>query len=131
MNLTAKSYVSGAVCGALVSWVSIYSIAVTAAIAMPHGFPSDLWQVIIVFGLGAFLPAFAIYCAILLIFRPNLLASLTGFCIAVIAGMAWFVGLLFAGSALAAVVLAALAATAFAGLRSNNSLKPDPLRGSA
>ena len=124
---SVKSFLVGVLCGILVSYVSVYCIAMTAAIAMPRDFPVVLWQVAVVLGLGAFVPALIIYSTGLLISRPNLLVSLAGFCVAVIAGLSLFVGLTFAGSALAATVLGALVATVFASLWSRRSLKSNPV----
>ncbi|HEU4669462.1 MAG TPA: hypothetical protein VFR91_02020 [Dyella sp.] len=118
MEVSARNPLPGICSGILVSWVVLRAIGATAAVARPLGVSSDLWQAVVVFGLGAFVPALVIYLTTLLVFRPSALASLNGFCVAVIAGMAWFAELTFAGSALAAVILAALAATFLARLRS-------------
>ena len=124
---SVRSFLPGILCGILVSYVSVYCIAMTAAIAMPRDFPVVLWQVAVVLGLGAFVPALIIYSTGLLISRPNRLVSLAGFCVAVIAGLSLFVGLTFAGSALAATVLGALAATVLVSLWSRRSLKSSPV----
>ena len=124
---SAKSFLLGFLCGTLASYVSVYSIAMTAAIAMPKDFPVVLWQVAVVFGLGAFVPALIIYSTGLLLSRPNMLVSLAGFCVAVVTGLSIIAGLTFAGSALAAMILGALAATLFASLWPRRSLKSNPL----
>lgn len=124
---SVKSFLVGVLCGILVSYLAVYSIAMTAAIAMPRDFPVVLWQVAVVFGLGAFAPALIIYSAGLLLLRPNMLVSLTGLFIAVIVGLSIIAGLTFAGSALAAMILGALAATLFASLWPRRSLKSNPL----
>lgn len=123
---SAKSFLVGILCGILVSYLAVYSIAMTAAIAMPRDFPVVLWQVAVVFGLGAFVPTLIIYSAGLLISRPNLLVSLAGFCVAVIAGLSIIAGLTFAGSALVAMILGALAATLFASLWHRRSSTSNP-----
>jgi hypothetical protein len=125
MEVSVKSYLAGVLSGILVSYVTVYSIAVTAAIVMPREFPIVLWQVAVVFGLGAFLPALVIYLLTLLVSRPNLIASLTGFCVAVIVGMCFFTGLTFAGNALSAIILGVLVSTTIACSWSNNSFKAD------
>ncbi|HET6431505.1 hypothetical protein, partial [Dyella sp.] len=71
MEVAAKSYLPGVLSGILVSYVSVYSIAVCAAIAMPRWFPIALWQVVVVFGLGAFMPTLVIYLFTLLVMRPD------------------------------------------------------------
>ena len=64
--------------------------------------------------------------------RASALVSLASFCIAVIATIYVATGLTYAGSALAAFVVGAIAATvASIALWSNNSFKPTPLRGAA
>jgi len=131
MEVSVKSYLPGVLSGILVSYVTVYSIAVTAAIAMPREFSIVLWQMAVVFGLGAFLPTLIIYLSTLFVSRPNLLASLTGFCVAVIASMCFFTGLTFAGSALSAIILGALVATTLASLWSNRSVRDFPSMPSA
>ena len=131
MSVSAKSFLSGALSGVLVSYSLIYSIAVTAAIAMPRDFPVSLWDASVIFGLGAFLPTLILYSLSLLISRSSLLISLVGFLIAVIVGLSVFAELTYAGSALSATVLGALAATALVSLRPNNSFKPSPHQGGA
>ena len=123
---SAKSFLVGILCGILVSYLAVYSIAMTAAIAMPRDFPVVLWQVAVVFGLGAFVPTLIIYSAGLLLLRPNMLVSLTGLFIAVIVGLSIIAGLTFAGSALAAMILGALAATLFASLWHRRSSTSNP-----
>ncbi len=125
MEVSLKSYLPGVLSGIVISYITVYSIAVTSAIVMPREFPILLWQVAVVFGLGAFLPALVIYLSTLLVSRPNLLASLTGFCVAVIVSMCFFTGLTFAGSALSAIILGALVSTTLASLWSNRSFKAD------
>lgn len=125
MEGSVKSYLSGVLSGILVGYITIYSIAAAAAIAMPRGFPFVLWEVAVVFGLGAFLPTLVIYLFTLLVTRPNLLASLTGFCVAVIASICFFTGLTFSGSALSAIILGALFSTKLAGSWSDRSFKAE------
>ena len=131
MAISVRSFLSGILSGILVGYVAVYSIAMTAAIAMPREFSVALWDVAVVFGLGAFLPTLVIYSLSLVSSRQNILVSLTGFLIAVIMGLSVFAELTFAGSALAAIVLGALAATALTSLWPNNSFKPRPYQGGA
>ena len=73
-----------------------------------------------------------IHFAALRLTRASALVSLASFCIAVIATIYVATGLTYAGGALAALVVGAIAATfAFIALWSNNSFKPTPLRGAA
>lgn len=131
MATSVKSFLSGFLSGLLVSYILVFSIAMTAAIAMPEEFNMALWDAVVVFGLGAFLPTVAIYFLSLVVTRPNMLVSLSGFYIAVITGLSVFAELTFAGSALSAVVLGALAATALASLWPNNPSSEAPLHRTA
>lgn len=126
MAMSVKSFLSGVLGGILVSGIAVYTIGVTAAIAMPSGFPVALWHVAVVFGLGAFLPALVIHSSILLILRPNRLSSLAGFFVAMVAGLSLFAGPTFAGSALSAMALGALVATALMSPWSKNSYRANP-----
>lgn len=127
-----KSILAGVISGIVTSCLAVPAIGVIAAIAMPSGWFVVLWSTLVVFGLGAFLPALIIQFSVLLISRANALVALSSFCIAAIATTAIFSGLTYAGSALAALVIGAIAATAIvSALWSKNSFKPNPLRGSA
>ena len=127
-----KSTLAGTVSGVLTGNLAVPAMAATAAIAIPVGWPNALWTAVVVFGLGAFLPALVIHLAALRLTRANALVSLASFCIAVIATIYVATGLTYAGSALAAFVVGAIAATvASISLWSNNSFKPTPLRGAA
>jgi hypothetical protein len=133
MTYSLKSILAGAVSGIITTFLAVPAIGVTAAIAMPSGWPVALWSALVVFGLGAFLPALVIQSAALLITRAaNAFVALASFCIAAIATIAMLSGLTYAGSALAALVIGSVAATAtVSALWSNNSFKPTPLRGAA
>ena len=127
-----KSILAGTFSGVVTGGLAVPAIGATAAIAMPSGWPVTLWDALIVFGLGAFLPALIIHSFALLITRANALSALASFCVAVIATTALTSGLTYAGNALAAFVVGAIAATLLTStLWSNNSFKPNPLRGSA
>lgn len=111
--------------------LAVPAIGATAAIAMPAGWSVTLWDALIVFGLGAFLPALIIHSSALLITRYNALNALVSFCVAVIATTALTSGLTYAGNALAAFVVGGIAATISSALWSNNSFRPNPPRESA
>ena len=133
MTNSIKSMLAGAASGIITSYFAVPAIGVTAAIAMPSGWPLAIWNALVVFGLGAFLPALVIQSAALLITRAaNSFVVLASFCVAAIATIAMLSGLTYAGSALAALVIGAVAATAtVSGLWSNKSFKPTPVRGAA
>ena len=127
-----KSTLAGTASGVLTGYVAVPALAATAAIAMPPGWPIALWTSVVMFGLGAFLPALVIHLSALRLAGANALVALASFCLAVIAMIYVTTGLTYAGAALAAVVVGAIAATfAFSALWSNNSFKPTPLRGAA
>ena len=127
-----KSTLAGTVSGVLTGNLAIPAMAATAAIAMPVGWPNALWTAVVVFGLGAFLPALVIHFAALRLTGANALVAMGSFCIAVIATIYVATGLTYAGSTLAAFIVGAIAATvASIALWSNNSFKPTPLRGAA
>lgn len=132
MTGSLKGLLAGAISGIITSYLAVPAIGVTAAIAMPSGWPVALWSALVVFGLGAFLPALVIQFAALLMTRANAFVALASFCIATISTIAVLSGLTYAGSALAALVIGAITATATVNaLWSNNSFKPNLLRGSA
>lgn len=132
MTGSLKGLLAGAISGIITSYVAVPAIGVTAAIAMPSGWPVALWSALVVFGLGAFLPALVIQFAALLMTRANAFSALASFCIATISTISVLSGLTYAGSALAALVIGAITATAtVSALWSNNSFKPNLLRGSA
>ena len=132
MEGTLKDMLVGTISGGVTSYLSMPMMGATAAIAMPSGWSVTLWSIIVVFGLGAFLPALIIHSAALLVTRANALVALASFCIAVIVTVAILNGLTYSGSALAAFIVGAIAATFTASaLRSNNSFKPNLLRRSA
>ena len=132
MEGVLKSTLAGTASGLLTGYVAVPALAATAAIAMPPGWPNALWGAVVVFGLGAVLPTLVIHLLALRLARANALLALASFCLAVIATIYVATGLTYAGGALAALVVGAIAATfAFIALWSNNSFKPTPLRGAA
>ena len=132
MTNSLKSTLAGIASGVATCYVTTYLVAVTAAIAFPSDWPSSVWLIFVVFGLGAFLPAAVIHLTTLLLSKANALIALTSFCVSFIGTAALTVGLTYAGSAISAAVIGSIMATAMKGaLWSNNSFKPTPLRGAA
>ncbi|WP_157722817.1 hypothetical protein [Stenotrophomonas pictorum] len=72
------------------------------------------------------------FAALLITRAANAFVALASFCIAAISTIAVLSGLTYAGSALAAIVIGAIAAAAtFSALWSNNSFKLTPFHGAA
>lgn len=119
-----RSALAGILSGVVTSCLSVPAMGATAAIAMPSGWSVALWSALVVFGLGGFLPALMVHASALLVARANALIALASFCIAVIATIAVLAGLTYAGGALAASVVDAIAATLAAStLRSDSSFR--------
>lgn len=59
MTDSLKSILAGAISGIITSYLAVPAIGATAAIAMPSGWPVALWSALVVFGIGAFLPAWS------------------------------------------------------------------------
>lgn len=123
---------AGMISGVVTSCLAVPAMGATAAMAMPSGWPVTLWSVLIVFGLGAFLPALIIHASALLLARADAFVALASFSIAAIAAIAVLAGLTYAGSILAALVVGAIAATLAVSARgATSSLMPNQLRRSA
>ncbi len=126
-----KNLATGIAAGLVSYQVAVYALARTSALVLPKGFPLSIWQAVVVFGLGVTLVAFLIHFIALTIARAGGLWSFVGHCTAFVACLA-FSGLLVTGiQAFAAAAIGAGLATLAARLRSNNSFKPMPLRGTA
>ena len=132
MQHSLKSIATGVVSGLLTYFASIYALGFTNALAMPQGFPLALWEAAVVFGLGAMLVALLIhFLAVRVLASKTLLAFMTFAATAVVA-LATTGLLTHGGKAFAAWLIGALlASVANNRLRSNNSFKPMPLRGTA
>ena len=132
MQQSLKSIATGVASGLLTYFASIYALGFTNALAMPQGFPLAFWEAAVVFGLGAMLVALLIhFLAVQLVAAKNFPAfmsfAVTGAVALAITGL-----LTHGGKVLAAWLIGALLASlANSRLRSNDSFKPNPLRGSA
>ena len=127
MSQFLKSTAAGVLSGGLTYAISIYALAFTNALVMPHGFPIALWETVVVFGLGAVLVAFLVHFLAIQLLAAKLLLAFAAFSTTGIVALA-VTGLLTHGSnALAAWLIGALlASVAYSRLRSNNSFKPNP-----
>ena len=130
MKRLVKSIGVGIASGAATCYASVWTIGYTMAFVMPRTFPFALWEAVVVFGLGATLVATAIHLAAVRLFTISAAPGLLGFA----TGLAFVLLVLgeplLAAKAWAAWLLGALVATGKdAWLRSNNSFKGMPLRG--
>ena len=124
MQKFLKSFTTGIVSGALTSAVSVYALARTSALVMPHGFPLSLWLATVVFGLGAALVAFVIQFASIWVVVVKAFPALIGFTITVVVFLTLTHSLADGSSAIFAWVTGALLASAVAGVvRFNSSFK--------
>lgn len=105
----------GLASGVLVGLASVHTIGYTAAFAMPAAAPVQLWDALVVFGLGAGLVAFLVHLAALRLSRSAPLPLLRGFACGAIGYMAASGLLVTGGAALAAWFIGALAASLVAG----------------
>jgi hypothetical protein len=132
MQKSLRDVVAGAASGAVTYFVSIYTLAYTSAFAMPLGFPVTLWAAIVVFGMGASLVAFALHLLALRVLAAKGLLAFAAFAATAAIALAAAGQFAFGSKALLGWLLGALLASVVANrLRSGNSLKPKPLRGSA
>ena len=131
MSQPLKSVAIGIASGIATYYAATYALARTSAFVLPNGVPLAVWEIFVVFGLGVALVALVIHLAALTFARSRKSLALAGFVVAFLACLAAS-GLLQTGTqAVAAAAVGALLATGIARLRSNNSFKPEPLRGSA
>ena len=120
----------GIAAGALTCYASVWAIGYTMAFAMPPAFPIALWDALVVFGLGAGLVALAVHLLTLRLFTISATPALLGFVTGLALMLLALGESLLAGKAWAAWLLGSVAATGIAAwLRSNNSFKGMPLRG--
>ncbi|MBW8368883.1 MAG: hypothetical protein K0M70_13615 [Arenimonas sp.] len=132
MQQSLKSIAAGVVSGVLTYAASIYALGFTNAFVMPHGFPVVFWDAAVVFGLGAMLVALLIHLLALRVFGASVMLAFTVFATTAVVALAATDLLMHGGKALAAWSIGAfLASVAHSRLRSNNSFKPNSLRGSA
>ena len=130
MQRLVKSIGVGTAAGGVTCYGSVFAIGYTMAFVMPRAVPFALWDVVVVFGLGAALVAMAVHLAALRLFTVLRVPALLGFVAGLALTMLVLGEPLLAPKAWAAWVVGALLATAVDGwLRSNNSFKGMPLRG--
>jgi hypothetical protein len=127
-----KSIVAGIASGIATYFASIAALGYTAAFVMPSWAPLSLWEILVVFGLGAALVALIFQVIALRIFRAGVDWAFASFLGATLLALALTGQLTFGAKTLAAwVVGALLASLAYRMLRPNDSFKPMPLRGTA
>jgi hypothetical protein len=130
MQHSLKSFAVGLASGLLTYAASSYTLGYTSAFVMPLGFPLALWGALVVFGLGASLVALLIHFLAIRTLAAQAIPALAGFVISVVLALLVTDQLTFGYRAIAAWLVGALLASAtHSRLRSNNSFKPNPLRG--
>ena len=90
MKPSHKSLLAGAVSAAAVYFASMKALGYTFAIAVPAWLPAQIvrwgaWEAVVVFGVGALLPAFAIQWAAIRISNAQPVAAATGFAVSLLA----------------------------------------------
>ena len=132
MQNLLKSFAVGVSSGLVTYAVSIYTLGYTSAFAMPLDFSLKVWQALMVFGIGASLVALLIHFFALQTLAAKVTPALAGFVISVVLTLFITDQLTLGYKAIVAWLVGALLATVIhSRLRSNNSFKPKPLRGSA
>ena len=132
MQQSLKSFAVGIGSGAVTYAASIYTLGYTSAFVMPQDVPLMLWSAVVIFGLGAALVALLVHFGAIRVLAANVLPALAGFVAITVLALAVTGQLTHGYKASVAWLIGALLASAIqAWLRSNNSFKPNPLRGSA
>ena len=127
-----KSIVAGAVSGTATYFVSITTLGYTNAFVMPSWASLALWEMLVVFGLGAALVSLLIHLAALRVFLARVPLAFVSFFGTTLLALAVTGQLSYGVKALVAwAVGAVLASLAYRKLRPNNTFKPTPLRGAA
>lgn len=131
MRQVTKGIATGVASGIVVFATAIFTLARTNALVLPAGVPLIAWETLAVFGLGVTAVALVIHVAVLALAKPNRATAFVGFILGFIGSLV-VAGLLQTGiKALIAAAIGALIASGIMQLRSNNSSKPMPLRGTA
>jgi hypothetical protein len=126
MSQALRSIAIGVASGIATYFAARHALGLTSAFVLPDGFPLVLWEILVVFGLGATLVALIIHLTALGVTRPKKSHAFAGFVVAILSCLAAAGLLQYAARVVAAVVLGALLATGIACLRPNHSFKPTP-----
>lgn len=127
-----KSIVAGIASGTATYFASIAALGYVNAFVMPSWAPLSLWEVVVVFGLGAALVALIFHVIALRIFQARAAWAFASFLCATLLALVLTGQLTFGAKTLAAwVVGALLASLAYRMLRPGDSFKPTPRRGVA
>lgn len=124
MSHSLKSIAAGILSGAFTCAASIYALAHTNAFVMPRGFPLALWEVVVVFGLGAAVVAFLIHFFSIWMLAAKSVPAFISFAGTVVVVLATTGLLVNGGTAITSWLVGALLASLVRGLlRSNPSFK--------
>lgn len=125
-----KSIVAGIASGIATCFASIASLGYTNAFVMPSWAPLSLWEIVVVFGLGAALVALIFHFIALRIFRAGAAWAFASFLGATLFALVLTGQLAFGGKTLAALVVGVLLASlAYRMLWPADSFNPTPPRG--
>ena len=127
-----KSIVAGAASAFATFFASTFTLGYMDSV-LPHtGTAEAAWQIVVFYGIGATLVALAVHCVAIYLLRARASIALAAFLFVLLVALAFTGPMTYAARPLAAwLVGGCLASLLVRWLRSNNSFKPRPLRGSA
>lgn len=102
---------AGALSGVLAYIVSGHALAYTIAFAMPAGWSANLWDALVVYGLGVWLVALLVHLTLLRVFAARAWVAMMTFALTLALGLLATQQLTTAWKALCAWLLGALVAT--------------------
>ena len=132
MRQLARSIAAGTVSGIATFAASVFAMGYTSALAMPINWPFVVWEVVVVFGCGAFLVALLVHALAVRVASATVTVAMVAFSVSIliVAQASGFLGPSY--TIVPAWLAGAVVGSVFASwLRSNNSFKPKPLRGTA
>ena len=127
-----KSIVAGAASAFVTFLASTFTLGYINALLPRNGTAEATWQIFVFYGLGATLVALIVHCVAIYLLRARAPVALAAFFFVLLVALAFTGPMTYAARPLAAWLIGGcLASLLVRGLRSNNSFKPRPLRGSA
>ena len=127
-----KSIVAGAGSAFATFFASTFTLGYIDSLQPHTGTAESAWQIVVFYGLGATLVALVVHFVAIYLIRARALIALAAFLFGLLVALAFTGPMTYATRPLAAwLVGGCLASLLVRGLRSNNSFKPRPLRGSA
>ena len=127
-----RSIVAGAASAFTTFFASTFTLGYINALLPRKGTAEAPWQIFVFYGLGATLLALVVHCVAIYLLRARASIGLAAFVLVLLVALAFTGPMTYAARPLAAWLIGGcLASLLVRGLRSNNSFKPRPLRGSA